>query len=574
MDSVERVIRGGLLVDGSGTPPRRADVGIGGGRVIDVGSDVSSQGTEIIEADGLVVMPGIVDTHTHYDPQLTFDPYATSACFHGVTSVITGLCGFSIAPCRPEDRDFLTGFFAAVEGMSRSVLDTALAWTWEGFDQFLAGLKGCLGVNMAMYAGHSSIRRYIMGESASEREATADEVASMSSIVRDAVKAGAAGFASAQLAADRDQFGDPVASAYATFDEIAALGAEAKQSQGSIAYLPASAVDGIDQRDQEFLLRLAAVSGLPVIIQGMGWRPGMDAMWESDQIFFEEAAQSNAKVYSSYRTQPYTRPFTWAQGTSLYDGVFHWRDLTKMPGPDRLRLLADPEQRAEFCWALDNPNTDGSKGSNLPPPPPSRTFVERSASAPQAEGRSLSDLAQQQGSHPAAVMADISVADGLDTLFVWRGEDEAWRRGTAEALRHPNLLVGLSDGGAHADRDDGSEWSTYFLATWLLEREVLPLEEGVRRITSVPAQICGLADRGVIAPGYAADMVLFDPQTLALGAKSLVSDLPGDSRRWQVRPEGIHQVIVNGQTIVKDGTVTGALPGQVLRPQRTPSRTK
>lgn len=567
MDSIERVIRGGLLVDGLGKPPRRADVAIGGGRVVGVGSYISSQGVETIEADGLLVMPGIVDTHTHYDPQLTFDPYATSACFHGVTSVVTGLCGFSIAPCRPEDRDFLTGFFAAVEGMSRSVLDTALAWTWEGFDQFLAGLKGRLGVNMAMYAGHSSIRRYVMGESASEREATADEVALMSSMIHDAVKAGAAGFASAQLAADRDQYGDPVASAYATFDEIAMLAAEAKRSQGSIAYLPASAVDGIDQRDKEFLLRLASVSSLPVIIQGMGWRPGMDAMWQSDQAFFEQAAQSNAKVFSSYRTQPYTRPFTWAQGTSLYDGVFHWRDLSKKPPQDRLQMLADTNQRAELRRAFDHPNTDGTKGSNLPPPPPSRTFVERSPTAPEAVGQCLSDLAQHQDSHPADVMADMAVADGLETLFVWRGEDDAWRRGTAEAIRHPNLLIGLSDGGAHADRDDGSEWSTYFLSTWLLDREVLPLEEGVRRITSVPAQICGIADRGVIAPGYAADLLLFDPDALALGAKTLVSDLPGDSRRWQAQAQGIHQVMVNGQTIVRDGAVTSALPGQVLRPK-------
>ena len=568
MEITERVIRGGLLVDGTGCPPRRADVAIGAGRVVDVGDHVDSQGAEMVEADGLLVMPGIVDTHTHYDPQLTFDPYATSACFHGVTSVVTGLCGFSIAPCRPADRDFLTGFFAAVEGMSRSVLDTALEWSWEGFDQFLAGLQGRLGVNMAMYVGHSSIRRYIMGEAASQREATHDEVAAMSSMVHEAVKAGAAGFASAQLAADRDQFGDPVASAYASFDEIAALAAEAKLTKGSIAYLPASAVDGIDQRDQDFLLRLAAVSGHPVIIQGMGWRPGMDEMWQNDQAFFDRAAQSRAKVYSSYRTQPYTRPFTWAQGTSLYDGVFHWRELTKMPAHDRLRVLANPEQRSELRWAFDNPNTDGSKGSNLPPPPPSRTFVERSSSAPGSVGRPLSDLAQQQGVHPAEVMADMAVADGLDTLFVWRGEDEAWRRGIAEALCHPNLLIGLSDGGAHADRDDGSEWSTYFLATWLLEREALPLEEGVRRITSVPARICGLADRGVIAPGYAADLVLFDPETLALGAKTLVGDLPGDSRRWQVEAQGIHQVIVNGQTIVKDGALTGALPGQVLRPTK------
>ena len=566
MESIERIIRGGLLVDGLGTPPRRADVAIGAGRVVQVGNHVSSQDAEIIEADGLVVMPGIVDTHTHYDPQLTFDPYATSACFHGVTSVVTGLCGFSIAPCRPEDRDFLTGFFAAVEGMSRSVLDTALDWTWEGFDQFLAGLQGRLGVNMAMYAGHSSIRRYVMGESASEREATADEVASMSSIIRGAVKAGAAGFASAQLAADRDQFGDPVASAYATFDEIAALAGEAKPTQGSIAYLPASAVDGIDQRDQDFLLRLAAVSGLPVIIQGMGWRPGMDAMWQSDQAFFEQAAQSDAQVYSSYRTQPYTRPFTWSQGTSLYDGVFHWRDLSKMAHQDRLLMLADAGQRTELRWAFDHPNTDGTKGSNLPPPPPSRIFVERSPTAPEAVGLCLSDLAERQDSHPADVMADMAVADGLETLFVWRGEDDAWRRGTAEAIQHPNLLIGLSDGGAHADRDDGSEWSTYFLSTWLLDREVLPLEEGVRRITSVPAQICGIADRGVIAPGYAADLLMFDPDALALGAKTLVDDLPGDSRRWQAQAQGIHQVIVNGQTIVKDGTVTSALPGQVLRP--------
>lgn len=567
------VIRGGTLVDGSGLPMRRADVAICDGVISEIGR--LARGDEVVDADGLVVMPGIVDHHTHYDPQLTFDPFATSSCFHGVTSVVTGNCGFSIAPCAEADRDFLTGFFAAVEGMSRSVLEEGLRWTWDGFGSYLDALEGRLGVNAAVYVGHTSVRRAVLGEAASERAASEPELDAMRRLVEEAMAAGAAGFSSTQLAVDRDQFGRLVPSAHAGPEELVALAEVAGRSgRGSIAFLPGSVIEGLSAGDAELILELGRRSGLPVITQGLGGRPGRqedwEARWADDRGFLARARQAGCAVYVTSRVQPFVRPFTWRRGTSQFAGAFHWRDLPMLSHEERLERMRHPGRRKDFRKGWDQPNTDAALGSTLLPPPPSTVFVQRSGSHPELEGLALTEIAAQQGVHPADVMCDLTVADDLDTVFLWKSENDAWLEGTAQLQESPHVLVGTGDGGAHADRDDGSEWSTYFLQTWVLERQQCTLEEGVRRITHLPAQVCGLARRGLIAPGYFGDVVLFDPQRLKLSGKRLVQDLPGGGERWRAEVEGIVRVLVNGETIVRDGRLQEALPGRVLRPGAGP----
>jgi len=556
----DTIIKGGRVVDGSGLPMRVADVGIKAGMITDVGRLAGTRRT--IAADGLVVMPGIIDVHTHYDPQLTFEPLGTSSCYHGVTSVVAGNCGYSIAPCRPADRAWLTEFFAKVEGMSPSVLRSGLPWDWETFPSLLEVLDRRLGINAAIYIGHSALRRYVMGDAASERDATPEERARMADHVREAMRAGAAGFSSSQAPTHVDQANRPVPSRCASFEEVAELATAAGEGgAGSIAYLAASAVQGYDARDRERLIR----SGLPVVVQGMGYRPGARERWDDQTRFLASARERGAAIFSMLRTQPFMRPFNWRRGTSLFDGVFHWRDLGALPPAERVARLRDASVRVQLRSGLDHPNTDGSRGSTLPPPSMSAVFVDRSAADPGAVGKSLATLARERGVHPSDVMCELAAADDLETQFVWNSESPAGAEANAEAQRNPHMIVGTGDGGAHADRDDGAEWSTYYLRTWLLERKLLALEEGVRRITHLPAMVTGLKGRGLIARGFHADLMLFDPVRIALGKKQLVRDMPGGEERWQVLPEGIVRVIVNGETIVEDGALTGARPGRVLR---------
>jgi len=388
----------------------------------------------------------------------------------------------------------------------------------------------------------------------------------MRGLVREAMAAGAAGFSSSSGPTHVDQFKQPVPSRHANFEEILALAEAAGEGgAGSIAYLPESARQGVDARDRARLIELAQRSGLPIIIQGMGYRPGNRPLWDDQTKFLAEARAQGAAIYSMLRTQPFMRPFNWRRGTSLFEGVFHWRDLAELLPDERLARLADSGWREKLRWGIDNPNKDSSKGSTLPMPAMSAVFVDRSRSDPRAEGKSLAQLAQERGGHPADVMCDLSVADDLETQFMWNSEAPPWIEANAEAQRSMHMIIGTGDGGAHADRDDGAEWSTYFLRRWLLERQQFSLEDGIRRITHIPAVITGLKGRGLLARGYYADITMFDPTRIALGKKALVRDMPGGEERWQVGCDGVVRVMVNGETIVEDGKLTGARPGRVLR---------
>ena len=560
----DTIIKGGTVVDGSGLPRRKADVGIRGGMITDIGRLTGAK--RELDADGLVVMPGIVDAHTHYDPQLTFEPYGTSSCFHGVTSVVGGNCGYSIAPVRRADQDWVTALFARVEGMTPSTLKEGLPWDWETFPQLFDVLDKRLGINAACYVGHSALRRFVMGEAASEREATADEVKRMSELVREAMRAGAAGFSSSQAPTHVDQFGRPVPSRKATFEEVKALTAAAGEGgAGSIGYLAASAVQGYDATDRQRLIELAHISGLPVVVQGMGYRPGAKERWDDQVKFLTEARAQGAAIYSMLRTQPFMRPFNWRRGTSLFEGVFHWRDLLALPAEERLARLRDPKRRVDFHAGLNQPNTDPAKGSTLPPPALSTVFVDKSKAQPDAVGKNIAQLAKERGVHPADVFCDLTVADDLDTQYVYNSENPTWAECNLEAQKNVHMIVGTGDGGAHADRDDGAEWSTYFLRSWVLDRQAYTLEDAVRRITQLPAAVCGIERRGMLARGYHADVMMFDPARLRLGKKQLVRDMPGGEERWQVLPEGVKRVLVNGEVIVEDGKLSGARPGRVLR---------
>lgn len=575
MPTYDLVIRGGTVVDGTGLPRRRADVGVRDGRIVAVGF-VPGDAARELDATGLVVAPGIVDPHTHYDPQLTFEPYGTSSCFHGVTTVVAGNCGFSVAPLRPGDGPWLIQLFARVEGMDPSALEGIPFDGFETFPEYLAHMEGRLGINAAFYIGHCALRRYVLGDDCQEREATPEEIEEMRRLVAEAVAAGAAGFSSTHSPTHFDSADRPVPSRLSSIEELTALVAAAGTANGgSIAYLPASAVGGITPDDEALLTELSLASRLPVIIQGLGARSKVDAPtagWDNAKRFVDEATAKGAAVYSMAMSKPFNRTFDLRAGTKLYEGClqFH-RMFSEAATPEaRAALLRDPAFRDAVRHDVEQPNRDPAKGPTLPPPHWDVLHVNR-VSKPENEkwvGRSLTDIAAELGVHPTDAMLDLALDEELRTEFVWRTETPEWIEGTREAQADPHMIVGTSDGGAHLDRDDGAEAHSWFLRHWVREWQGFTLEEGIRQITAIPAALCGLTDRGLVLPGYAADLFVFDPGTVGPAEKRFVHDFPNGAGRWTSKPEGVKATIVNGVPIVVDGELQpeAGLPGQVLKP--------
>jgi N-acyl-D-aspartate/D-glutamate deacylase len=572
------VILGGIVVDGTGLSRRRADVGVKNGRIAVVGH-VPNQGDaeRVIDATGKIVAPGIIDLHTHYDPQITFDPYATSSCYHGVTTVLAGNCGFSIAPTRSEARPYIKAMFAKVEGMAPAALD-GLQWNFESFPEYLASREGKLGVNLACYIGHSSLRRYVMGSDGSEREATESEISEMRQLVREAMAAGAAGFSSSSVPTQVDGDDRPIASRFASQGELIALCEEAgRAGGGSIAYLPKSVIGGLNAEDEELLILLGQKSRLPIVIQGVGGRDKVDAPtagWGNAKRFLEAAAERGAAVFSLLRNHPFDRPIDFEAGTPLYAGVPSWHALMDLSHDEKIAKLRDPVYRDLMRPAVDEPNRDPDAGSTLPPPHWDVTFVDEVALSKNEKylRRTVAEIAAEQGVHPADAMLDLALSEDLQTVFRWENKTPAWEESVRESMKHPSMLMGISDGGAHLDRDDGADWSSYFLRYWVGEQEEWTLEEGVRQLTQVPAAIAGFANRGTLLPGYAADIMIFDPATVGPGTKRLVHDMPGGESRFSARPRGFVATIVNGCPIVLDGKLQAALPGQLVRPRSLGSR--
>jgi N-acyl-D-aspartate/D-glutamate deacylase len=573
------VVRGGTVVDGTGLPRRRADVVVRDGRVVSVGraDRATVSDAEVIDADGLVVAPGIVDAHTHYDPQVTFEPLTSMSSYHGVTTVLAGNCGFSVAPTRADDRDFVRRLFAKVEQMEPTAMD-AVDFDFEGFDEYLTAREGRLGINLACYIGHSNVRRWVMGEAGSERAATPEEVDAMCAVVADAMAAGAAGLSSSHAPTHLDGDSRPVPSRFADRDELLALAAAAGTTgAGSITYLPESAVGGLDETDEDYCIALGAASGLPIIIQGLGGRNKTDAptaTWDRAVSFLDRATANGTPVYSILIARPPDRPLTIGPENHHFLAVPTWVEMLALDADERRARLSDPAARAVLRDAVENYNRDPDKGTTTPPPLWHTVYVQNVRDGANADlvGRTVADIAEARGVAPADVVLDLALSEDFATEFRWNWETEEWADAVRLAQQDPRMLIGTSDGGAHLARDDGADWSSWFIRNWVLDREVWTLEEGIRQITHVPAALLGLGDRGTLEPGRWADMFLFDPDTIDAGRKEFVRDLPGGAGRFKAWPRGVAATIVNGVPVIVDEEPTGRLPGQVVSPGTTHAR--
>jgi len=567
------IVRGGYVVDGTGLPRRRIDIAVKDGRIAKMARLNGATAREEIDASGMIVAPGIVDAHTHYDPQITFDPYATMSCFHGVTTVLAGNCGFSAAPVKRQDLDFLKGIFARVEDMDPIALN-GVGWDrFETFEEFMDSLKGNLGINFACYVGHSNIRRWVMGEAASERAATGEELAEMKRMVSEAMQAGAAGFSTSLSPTHNDLEDRPVPSRFADAEEVLALAEEAgRTGSGSICFLPLGTTRGLTAEDHDFIIEIGKRSGLPVVIQGLGARSKVDvpgAGWDDAVKSLDKAQEAGAPFYSMLIARPFDRQVAFDETNHHWRAVPTWHEMTRLPIEERRALLKDPKAREEMRFAVENQNRDPAKGTTLPAPQWPVVFVESSPTLPPEMHRNLSiaQLAEEAGVAPGDFALDLALADDFETKLRWRMTGPDWAEAVEKSQVDPRIIIGTSDGGAHLAKDDQADWSSYFLGTWVREKKIWSLEEGVRQITQVPAALLGFSDRGTLRVGGWADIMIFDEEEIGPLRKEFVRDLPGGVGRYKAYGKGVLATIVNGEPIVLEGELTGRMPGMVVTPQ-------
>ena len=559
--SYDLVIRGGRVVDGTGMPGFAADVAIAAGRIARIGR-VDGPARRTLDADGAVVAPGFIDVHTHYDVQLDWDPLATPSCFHGVTTVLTGNCGFTLAPSRPEDVPWLAATLSRVEGMSAQALEAGFRFAGGSFAEFWKRLEGRLGVNAGGYVGHCAVRRFAMGDDASERAATAPEIEVMRGLVRQAMAEGALGFSTSQIDLHRGDDGRGVPSNHAAPEELVALASVlAEFDHGAIEIIPRSFAEGFDDADRALLLELYRVSGKPIELNILVPNRAHPMGWERTLSFCREAFARGVRLHPQFSTNRLELHLKLAN-TFVFDEMPVWRSALTQPEPERSRRLADPEtrQRLRAEWDDESGRAVTFDFADL-----EVESVRDPAHADQI-GRSVGEIAAERGASTLDVFLDLSLADGLETNFRTRMPEIA-RRFVAHVVRSgvvdPIVMSGSSDGGAHLASFTGADYTTRLLSEWV--PDPLSLEQAVWRLSGMPATVHGLRDRGFLRTGAWADVVVFDPATLRAGDSYLARDFPADTERYVVDAHGYRAVIVNGEIAVLDGKPTGALPGQVLR---------
>ena len=553
------VVRGGTVVDGTGAPARAADIAVAGGRIVEVGA-VDGDAREVIDAGGLTVTPGFVDVHTHYDAQLHFEPTASPSSWHGVTTVLTGNCGFTFAPAKAEDVGWLLQMLSRVEGMSADALVEGVTFRGGSFADFLRGLDGRVAVNVAANVGHCALRRWVMGDEASERTATSAEVDAMCGLLRDALADGAIGFTSSQLDLHVAHDGRPVPSNLADAEELIQLaGVLAGRDRGAIEFIPRTFLTGYSDDDRALILGMAEASGKPVHLNTVTQMPHAPDGWTRSMEFAESCAAAGAPVHPMFATNRRGTHFALGN-TFLFDEMPTFRATLTRPEGERDALLRDPTVRDRMRAELADPR---GRSFVFAWPAVVVESVEDPAHGVWV-GRTVADLAAERGQDPFDCFVELSLAEGLRTQFgLVAPVDPARLAATETMIRAPYMMAGSSDGGAHLLSFCGADFPTRLLTEWV--PDVLSFEAAVARLTSIPAGSYGLADRGVIRPGAAADLLLLDRGRLGAGPARYVEDFPAGSGRYVVDATGYVAVLVNGEAVLRDGVPTGRRPGTVIR---------
>ena len=552
--SYDLKVTGGTIIDGTGAPRFLGDLGIKNGKVVAMGS-APSEAVRTIDATGKIVSPGFVDIHTHYDAQVMWDPMVSCSPWHGVTTIVMGNCGFSVAPTRPEHRDLIMRTLENVEGMSVEALRAGLGdWGFETFPEYLDALQnnGC-AVNMAAMIGHTALRMYVMGEDATEREATAEEIATQRRLVTEALEAGALGFATSRANTHVGYGGRPVPSRMATPEEII----EIAQALGDVGGVM-QATQGRGLSHDEFA-RVAETTGANVswtalLASAVGPGSHLKDVEEAHAL-----AARGLPVYPQVAVQPVQFDMSW-KAPFIYEGMRLFQPVAQSDFEGRKAYYADQDWRALFKEKAGNGGKIGDRWA--------RTEISSYPLDPSMEGRNVQQMADEMGQDPVDLMLDMALDANLDMRIVQdvlnHDRDEI-----DELLHDPTTVIGLSDAGAHASQLCDAKYSTEFLSTFVRDRQSFDLETAVHMLSQRPAQVFGIEDRGFLAEDGFADVVIFDADEVGHNGKRRVFDLPSGADRLISDAVGINAVIVNGTLIREDGADTvsssDSLPGKLLR---------
>jgi len=559
------LVKGGQLIDGSGAPRRRADVGIRDGRIAALG-DLDEPASQTIDAAGKVVSPGFIDVHTHYDAQAFWDGTLSPSPFHGVTTVMGGNCGFSIAPLAPEAGEYLMRMLARVEGMPLESLEAGVPWNWRSFAEYLAGLEGKLAVNAGFMVGHSALRRVVMGERAVGCEASDAELEQMVALLRKSLEEGGLGFSSTVSPTHNDGDGQPVPSRHASREELVALAGVIRDFPGtSLEFLPGTGAFSDEQMQLMTDLSLAADRPLNWnVLAPTSINPGLT---ETQLLATDYARKQGAEVVALTVPQPMTVRINLHAGF-VFDALHGWAELFRLGIDERKAKLRDPEIRA----VLDE-NAHSEKSGILRGLAVWGNMTVDQTFTPETEkyrGRRIDEIAEAETKSTFDALLDIALQDDLQTYFMppSSGDDPASWKLRGQVWLDDRSVIGASDAGAHLDMIDTFAFSTQVLGKGVREHQLLSLEEAVRQLTSVPAELYGLKERGLISEGWRADLVVFDPDTVGCGETYTRTDLPAGAGRLYADAAGIEHVLVNGVEIVRDQDFTGRYPGTILHSGR------
>ena len=558
------VIRNGDIVDGSGLPRYRADVGVQNGRIVTIGR-IRERGAADIDAEGHVVTPGFIDGHTHMDAQVLWDPLGTCSCYHGVTSVIMGYCGFTLAPARPDERHLVVRNLERAEDISAEAMAEGIDWTWETFPEYLDALERLpKGINYGANIGHSALRTWAMGERAFEAEATDDDLAVMTCQLRDSLRAGAVGFTTSRTTNHETTDGRPVASRIAAWAEVEALvGVMGGEGGGmfELAQEPAARSSDPSMRAEFFgrMQALARRTGVPVTFgvlattrDGGDWRGQLDLIDSTVGAGGQMWAQAHAREFSVMLSWKTRLPF---------DNLPVWRDVRALSLDEQAAALRDPALRARLVnVAHEGPYGHGIGAETRAPDYEWIRIFER----PLPPNPTVARRATELGQDPVDVMIDLALATNFEQFFaqIIANRDPEH---VLSIMKHPRALVTFSDSGAHVSQIMDSSLQTHLLAYWVRERQAFTLEDAVRNVTLAPATAWNLVDRGLVRTGFVADLNVIDPARVEPAMPEVVNDLPAGARRLVQRAVGIRSTIVGGEEVLADGKPTGALPGVVLR---------
>jgi N-acyl-D-aspartate/D-glutamate deacylase len=559
------LLRNGRIYDGSGMPSFIADLAIRDGRIVAIGR-INDRANRVLDADGLAVAPGIIDFHTHFDAQIWWDPLASSSNEHGVTTVVMGNCGLTLAPCKPESRDALIGTFVRVEAMPRNSLTAGIPWKWTTHGQYLDALsRRSLGLNVATLVGHCAVRQHAMGEASVERETNDAEIAEMEELVRQGLAAGAFGFSTNSNQSHFREDGKPVASRFASLGEIERLCRVVGQSQrGAVQFTHgAFATPEHVARISQWYDTILSETRRPLIGESIRHRWSEPDLWRKQLDDVEERARRGAASFAMTSTRLALR--RWAlKDSNRLDEMPAWKKVMSMSLAARKEALRSQATRRELAGEVvpGRPAINFSRRWDS-------VFVNKTCRANHKElqGKSIDEIARLQGKSAIDALLDLSLDEDLETVFedsITQGDKNA----VAAIFRSPYVMLGQSDAGAHvASANPGFGYGTFLLSYWVRQRRIMPMEEAIRKLTFMPASIFGIHDRGLLRPGLAADVFVFDPAAIDLEKPEQVNDLPEGAPRYIQHARGIHYSIVNGSVLMQNGSHTGDFPGKVLRSQ-------